>query len=220
MPSPLNAVLFDLDGTLLDTAADFAQVLNQLLMQHQREPLPYARIRETVSDGARALVHLGFGIDESDAGFETLRQELLALYQTQLAVHTRLFEGMDQVLAHLEHTGIPWGIVTNKPAAYTTPLLNALDLHSRCRIAVCPDHVKQRKPDPEGLLLACRHLGCSPDSAIYLGDHRRDIEAGRNAGMRTVACRFGYIHRDDDITSWQADFVVDSPTDIIPLINH
>ncbi|HUH37496.1 MAG TPA: HAD-IA family hydrolase [Spongiibacteraceae bacterium] len=213
-----RAVLFDLDGTLIDTAADFVAVLNQLLTRHQREVLPFARIRETVSDGARALVQLGFGIDESAAEFEFLRLELLALYQTQLAVHTRLFEGMDAVLAHLDQRDIPWAIVTNKPQAYTDPLLRALDLHQRCRIAVCPDHVSQRKPDPEGLLLACRHLGCPPESAIYLGDHRRDIEAGRNARMPTVACRYGYIHADDDIESWRADFIVDTPADIMTLL--
>lgn len=218
--SPPRALLFDLDGTLLDTAPDFEAVLNAMRADRNLPPLPAARVRETVSDGARALVTLGFGLAEDDAGFEVLRQELLARYADHLAVHTRLFPGMDGVLDALDARGLHWGIVTNKPSLYAAPLVDALGLASRCRALICPDHVRQRKPDPEGLLLACRQIGIEPTRALYAGDHRRDIEAGRNAGMRTIACAYGYVHQDEPATQWAADWTVQEAREILSVLGE
>jgi len=215
MPNPLQAILFDLDGTLLDTAPDFAFVINTLLERHGRAPQPYASIRATVSDGARGMVHGAFGYTDADPEFEPMRHELLALYANHLADNTRLFEGMDSVLQFCEANAIAWGVVTNKPSVYAMPLMRALRLDRRCASLVCPDHVQHRKPDPEPLLLACDQIGCAPASTLYVGDHRRDIEAGHNAGMPTIACAYGYVHPDDPCENWDADYVVRNPIDII-----
>lgn len=214
----LEAVLFDLDGTLLDTAPDFAVVVNQLRRRHGRLPLPYQPIRDTVSNGARALVSLAFELQEGDDRFETLRQELLELYEAHLAVETAVFPGIDPLLDWLDREGLPWGVVTNKPRRYAAPLLEALQLAGRCAALVCPDDVSRTKPDPEPLLLACRNMDCVAENAIYLGDHRRDIEAGINAGMKTLAAAYGYIDRSESIADWRADFIVDSAHDIQPLL--
>jgi phosphoglycolate phosphatase len=220
MPAPIKAVLFDLDGTLLDTAPDFAFVVNTLLERRGRPPLPFAQLRQCVSDGARGMVLCAFGGSDSDPQFEPLRQELLALYRTHLADNTRLFPGMAEVLAHIEARALPWGIVTNKPSAYAAPLLRALQLDARCAALVCPDHVRHRKPHPEPLQLACRQIGRETSATVYIGDHRRDIEAGRNAGMRTIACAFGYVHADDPCERWEADYVVREPQAIIAILEE
>lgn len=215
MSIPLQAILFDLDGTLLDTAPDFVFVVNTLLERHGRAPLPYAQIRQTVSDGARGMVHGAFGCGDGDPEFEPLRRELLALYSTHLADRSRLFDGMESVLQFLEMRNIPWGVVTNKPSVYAVPLMRALQLERRCAALVCPDHVRNRKPDPEPLLLACSRIDCEPRATLYVGDHRRDIEAGHNAGMQTIACAFGYVHSDDPCETWGADYVVKHARDIL-----
>lgn len=204
----LKAVLFDLDGTLLDTAADFTRVLNGMLNQHQRPLQHYDAVRRRVSDGARAVVNLGFGIDQDDPDFAPLLAEFLNRYEAQIAVETTLFPGMDAQLRRLEARGIQWGIVTNKPSRFTVPLLKALDLDARCGSAICPDHVTHRKPDPEPIYLACRELGVAPAEAVYVGDHRRDIDAGRNAGMATIACTFGYISEGELVEDWHPDYII------------
>ena len=218
--NPLAAVLFDLDGTLIDTAPDFAVVVNQLRKRHNHPPLSYAEVRATVSNGARALVTLALKLKEGDAGFDESRQELLQLYEQNLAVETCLFPGMSNVLEHLEQCQIPWGIVTNKPRKYAEPILAALQLHERCATLVCPDDVAKTKPDPEPMYLACKHIQCSPEHTLYLGDHRRDIDAGKNAAMKTLAVNYGYIGEDDPSTEWLADFYVDHADEIIPLLKQ
>lgn len=214
----LKAVLFDLDGTLLDTAPDFAVVVNQLRQNHGKPALDYNSIRASVSHGARALVTLAFQLQEEDQGFEDLRQELLQLYSNHLAVETTLFPGMNELLDWLEQEKLPWGIVTNKPRVYASPILQQLDLSERCRTLICPDDVRFSKPDPESLLLACDRIQCSASDTIYLGDHRRDIEAGQNAGMKTIAANYGYIDHEDPAESWNADFYIDQASDIVPLL--
>ena len=215
---PLKAVLFDLDGTLLDTGPEFFNIANQMLEQRGIAALDYAEFRETVSDGARGMVKKAFRIDEADAQFEPLRQQFLALYAQQLATRSELFAGMGDVLDYVESHGMVWGIVTNKPNAYAEPLLRALGLLERCAVLVCPDHVRERKPQPEALYLACDKIGCAIDEAIYLGDHRRDIESARNAGMTSVACAFGYVHADDPCENWGADIIVHDAIEIIPIL--
>ena len=219
-PLSLQAVLFDLDGTLIDTAPDFAMVVNLLLENHGKTELPYSAIRETVSHGARALVTLAFDLQEGEQGFDALRQELLDLYGQYLSVNTALFPGMHELLLWLETRDIPWGIVTNKPRRYAEPIVADLLLSERCSVMVCPDDVTKTKPDPEPMLLACKQIGCEAQHTLYIGDHRRDIEAGKNAGMKTVAVNYGYIEADDPTEDWQADFYVDHADEIQVLLSQ
>jgi phosphoglycolate phosphatase len=215
----LHGVLFDLDGTLLDTAADFTAVLNSMLDEHGRAPQSYDAVRRKVSDGARAVVSLGFEQTEDSDGFADLLNDFLDRYLAQLSVSTTLFPGMSEVLTHIESLGLKWGIVTNKPSRFTEPLLSAMQLSTRCGTAICPDHVTHRKPHPEPIYLACKEIDCLPANTIYVGDHKRDIDAGRNASMRTVACRYGYISENDSADNWGANYVVDTASDLIPLIS-
>ncbi len=210
MSRQLQAVLFDLDGTLLDTAPDFAVVLNTMLQRHGRTPLPFEAIRRNVSNGARALVQLGFNIGDQHPQFSPLLEELLDQYRRRLSVDTRLFEGMSQLLDLLEARKLAWGIVTNKPALYTDAILHDLELAQRCATAICPDHVAHRKPHAEPIHAACAVIGCEPKDAIYIGDHRRDIEAGINAGMPTIAAGYGYVSAEDPPESWGANQVAAS----------
>lgn len=209
-PSRWQGVLFDLDGTLLDTAPDFIVVLNTMLTDRGRAPLPAEDIRAVVSNGARALVALAFGGQPGEPEFEALNLELRDRYSRHLAVHTHLFPGLDDVLHRLESAGIPWGIVTNKPSQYTLPILDALALRARCASVVCPDQVTNTKPHPEPMFKAAEEMGVPAARCIYVGDHERDIAAGRNAGMATVIAGWGYIGADEDPKSWHADFHVDS----------
>ncbi len=215
---PLRAVVFDLDGTLLDTAPDFVFVLNRLREEEGLPPLDPTLIRNTVSDGARALVTLGFELQEEDEGFEPLRLRLLELYSEHLAVKSGLFPGIAGLLEFLQQKGLAWGIATNKPELYTTPLLAALGLQPDC--VICPDHVSERKPHAESLLLASRLLACEPQQILYVGDHQRDIACGINAGSPTVAAAYGYVHQDDDVSLWQADHIVHQPEDLLPLVRQ
>lgn len=218
---PLDAVLFDLDGTLVDTAPDFAAVLNTLCKRHGKTVVDFADIRSTVSHGARALLNLAFGINESDEKYEQLLQELLSLYSQHLAVESTLFPGIEDLLNWLDSQSLPWGVVTNKPRAYAEPILAALNLSERCHTLVCPDDVTHTKPNAEPMLLACKQLACNPINTLYIGDHRRDIEAGRNASMRTIAANYGYIDPSDPAIDWQADFYVDHAKEITStLIDH
>ncbi len=213
--SDTQAVLFDLDGTLIDSAPTFAKVLNMLLQKHGKDALPFERIRTQVSHGARALITLGFGLNEADKGFELLRQELLDIYEAHIDEGSALFDGMDELLQHIEGIGIPWGIVTNKPTRFTFPLLEKLNINERCAVVVCPDDVEHTKPHPEPNLLACFRLNVDPEKCIYFGDHDRDIASGRAAGMQTVAALYGYIEPNDDPQNWQADFYINHPLDCI-----
>lgn len=216
----LDAVLFDLDGTLLDTAPDFYVVVNQLCDKHQINNISYKEIRATVSHGARALITLAFNLQPGDTHFEDRREELLHLYSQHLAVKTTLFSGLDELLQWLESESIHWGIVTNKPRRYAEPILSALSLDERCGVLVCPDDVTHTKPDPEPLLLACKQLNCQPLNTLYVGDHRRDIEAGQRAGMQTIAAGYGYIDPSDPSQNWGADHHIDEAHTILPLIQR
>ena len=204
-----EAVLFDLDGTLLDTAPDFIRVVNQQRLLHNQDTLAPHLIRETVSNGARALIKLAFNLEAGDEDFVNRHTELLALYEESIAEETVFFPGIDLFLKQLEENSIPWGIVTNKPSRFTLPLLERLKLNDRCSVTVCPDDVTHSKPHPEPLLLACDKLNCSPDRSIYIGDHERDIEAGRSAGMITIAARYGYIDTPERVDDWNADLIID-----------
>jgi phosphoglycolate phosphatase len=213
-------VLFDLDGTLIDTAPDFIQVVNKLLEEEQRTSIDSNLIYQTVSDGARALVKLAFAIEEDAEEFPKLNQRLLDLYKEQIkATEAFLYPSLDSLLQKLEQARIPWGIVTNKPELYTVALLNELALSERCSVLICPDHVKNRKPHPEPILLACEKLHCDIEKTVYIGDHQRDIQAAKNADVIAIAAGYGYLNAESKIEEWYADFIVHQPEQIEPLLN-
>ncbi len=215
----VDAVLFDLDGTLLDTAPDFINVLQQLCAEQNRSCPDEIAIRRSVSHGARSLVTLAFDINEGEPAFEALRQRLLQIYADNLGTHTSIYPGIQAVLDHLKTNAIGWGVVTNKPSIYAAPLLAAMGFEPPAGALVCPDHVTQTKPHPEPLLKAAAQLGCEATRCIYVGDHRRDIEAGAAAGMATVAALYGYIDPADPAADWNADFAIERPEDIIVTLN-
>jgi 2-phosphoglycolate phosphatase len=211
----IRTVLFDLDGTLLDTAPDLADALNALLAEHHRPPRAFEQIRGVVSHGGIALIRLGFELDESHPDFQTLRQRLLALYRDNLSRKTRPFPGMDEVLDQLETQGYNWGVVTNKPGWLTNPLLKDLGLFSRAACVVSGDTLATRKPHPAPMLFACEQAGSTPEQCVYVGDAERDIEAGRNARMHTLVALFGYLQAHDRPQEWNADGMIQVPSDLL-----
>jgi 2-phosphoglycolate phosphatase len=213
-PAPVEAVLFDLDGTLLDTAPDMGGALNELRAENSLEPLPAAQIRPHVSHGATALVQLGFPRATPEE-FAKLRERFLVLYSQRVAVETQPFEGTLTLLEMLEQKQMPWGIVTNKPAWLTEPLLNALGLRERAGSVVSGDTFPERKPHPRPLLHAAAELGVQPHRCIFVGDAERDVRAARAAEMRALVARFGYIDATEDVAAWAADGCIDNPMQVL-----
>lgn len=210
-----RAVLFDLDGTLADTAPDLGGALNRLLVEHGRAAIPLERSRPHTSSGARGMIAEGFGIAPGHADYEPLKDRFLALYAANLCERTALFPGMLELLASLEGRSIPWGIVTNKAARFTDPLVALLGLTPRAACIVSGDTTAHAKPHPAPLLHAARLIDVPPAACLYVGDDLRDIESARAAGMRSVAVRFGYLGSGAPPDAWGADFVIDHPTEII-----
>ena len=211
----IRTVLFDLDGTLLDTAPDLTYALNQVLAEESRPALPLATLRPLVSHGARALIRYAFGLEPGDPGFEARRQRLLEVYRANLARETRPFPGIIEVLDCLSARGLNWGVVTNKPSWLTQPLLAALALLDRAACVVSGDTAEYAKPHPAPMLLACRQAGSQAFECLCVGDARRDIEAGRNAGMQTLIAGFGYVPPDVDTSGWKADGFIQRPAEIL-----
>ncbi len=205
----LHAVFFDLDGTLLDTAPDLSNALNRLLTEKGQPSVPLEVARDVVSDGAYALLKLGFGVNQNDPETPELRKRLLDFYLDDLNSGTTFFPGLEELLNKFSEQKIDWGIVTNKPEPYATPLIESFDFSRNPVCLICPEHVTNRKPDPEPLILACEQANCSLDSAIYIGDHIRDIQCGINAGVKTIAVNYGYIADNDSAHNWGADHVVE-----------
>jgi 2-phosphoglycolate phosphatase len=216
----IRTVLFDLDGTLLDTAPDLADALNAVLRENHRPPRSFEEIRGVVSHGGMALIRLGFELDESHPDFQPLRQRLLALYRDNLSRRTRPFPGMNEVLDQLETLGYNWGVVTNKPGWLTDPLLKDLGLFSRADCIVSGDTLETRKPHPAPMLYACEQIGSTPEQCVYVGDAQRDVEAGRNAGMHTLVALFGYFQKHDRPHEWHADGVIHAPLDLLDWLSH
>lgn len=218
MRLPLTGVLFDLDGTLLDTAPDMHYALELLMEEHGRAPLPFAAVRDHVSHGSRALVQLGFP-DLDEPAREGLKQRYLDLYAGNLCHRTGLFPGMGEILAEMEARGLRLGVVTNKPGWLTLPLLEALGLTSRFVTIVSGDTLPQRKPSPEPMWHAARQARGEPRHFVYIGDAERDIAAGRAAGMYTLVARWGYIDAGEDPDSWQADAQLREPAEFWPWLD-
>ncbi|MFT4562385.1 MAG: 2-phosphoglycolate phosphatase [Gammaproteobacteria bacterium] len=207
--------LFDLDGTLLDTAPDLASALNRVRAKSNLRPIGFEKIRPLVSHGSYALSRLGCEFPEQSTEFEQFRLDLLDQYAQNLALETRLFEGMDQLLLTLENSEVPWGIVTNKPAWLTDPLLSQLELDRRAAVIVSGDTIAQKKPHPAPLLLAAERMRALASQCVYIGDAERDITGGKAAGMRTIAVRYGYLADGESPDSWGADVIVNSASEII-----
>ena len=217
-----EAILFDLDGTLIDTAPDMGGALNNLLREENREPLPLASIRPYVSQGGLVLTRLGFGNSVAEVDIEPLRQRFLQHYLAIIARESLLFDGFETVLADLEAHSIPWGIVTNKPEWLTHPLLEQLELAARAAVVIGGDTLAQRKPHPQPLLVAAERIGVDARKCVYVGDDERDIVAGRAAQMKTLVAAWGYIEDATEIANWNADGIIDKPSDLLqhPILNN
>jgi len=212
----LRAVLFDLDGTLLDTAPDFETAINRLLTEENREHLGRRDIELMVSNGSASLVSQAFNIDTAHGSFASLRDRLLAHYMDVITERTRYYPGIAESLELIRSLGLGFGIVTNKPEIFTRKILKSLNI--RPDVYVCPDQVKSPKPDPEGVLLACRRLDCDPRQTLFVGDHNRDIMAGRAAAARTAAAAYGYVPAGDDPMTWNADYLLHRADELPPLL--
>ena len=214
-PPALDTVLFDLDGTLLDTAPDLVGAANELLAEHGRPPLLTGFYAPVVSHGSAAMIARSFDLALDDPRMETLRQRFLTLYRERVSRLTRPFDGIPELLDQLDAAGLRWGVVTNKPGWLTEPLLQDLDLARRAACIVSGDSVQRRKPDPRPVTLACEHLGITPERAVVVGDARRDVSAGRRAGTATIVALFGYITGEDAPTRWGADGLIGHPGELV-----
>lgn len=208
-----KALLFDLDGTLVDTAPDLARATNALRAHHGLEPLPFETIRAQVSNGGSALVTLALGLDAEHPEHATARDFLLDAYGKDVAVESQVFAGLERLLELWALPPRAWGIVTNKPRAYTVPLIEALGLTPGALL--CADDLPVRKPAPEPLWEAARQLGVEPAACWYIGDHARDMQAARAAGMAAIAVGYGYIDENEDRHNWQADIWFERPADLV-----
>lgn len=216
--APIRGVLFDLDGTLLDSAPDLAGAANRLRADHGLAPLPLAALRPLVSSGARGMVEGAFGVKPGDSRFEELRDAFLAHYEAGLLNSTGPFPGIEPLLAALERAAVPWGIVTNKATRFTTPIVAGLGLDRRAGVVVCGDTTPHAKPHPEPLLAAARVLGVAPDGVVYVGDDLRDAQSARAAGMRMIAATWGYLGLGEPVEAWGADVIAADPAELAGLL--
>ncbi len=216
----IKTVLFDLDGTLADTAPDLADALNFTLRKNGYDELSLKEIRPHVSNGSIALIEFGFNMNAKHKDFNQYRDELLNYYTENIANKTSLFTGFDTVLDTIESRGLNWGIVTNKPSYLTNPLLQQLQLYNRAVTIVSSDTLEFRKPHPAPMLHACKEAGSTPSECIFIGDAERDIQAGRNAEMQTLIAMFGYISETDKPEAWGADGYIHHAHDIINWLDN
>ncbi|HXC39225.1 MAG TPA: phosphoglycolate phosphatase [Burkholderiales bacterium] len=211
----IRTVLFDLDGTLADTAPDLAHALNRLLAEQGLPPLPLEYARPWTSSGARGLIKAGLDMDPTDPRYEALRVRFLDLYAEDICVHTRLFPGMEELLRGIEARGLRWGIVTNKAERFTLPLVRAMGLDQRAACVVGGDTTPHAKPHPAPLLHAAGLVGDSPEQCLYVGDDLRDVQSARAAGMPVLAAAFGYLGKDGDPRTWGADGIIQTPLETL-----
>jgi len=210
-----EAVLFDLDGTLIDSAPDLAGAANDLRAEHGLPPLPFAALRPMVGAGARGMVGAALGVKPGDPTFEALRDAFLARYAQVLLERTRVFDGVQPVLQVLDSVGVRWGIVTNKAARFTEPIVDGLALRTRATALVCGDTTAHSKPHPAPLLEAARQLSLQASSCVYVGDDLRDVVAGRAAGMATLIAQWGYLGDGPPVHEWGADAILATPMDLL-----
>jgi phosphoglycolate phosphatase len=210
-----QAVLFDLDGTLLDTVPDLVYSLNLLRQDQGLSDIPVSSIRGIANLGSRAMIKCAFDIKDNDPQLPALREKFLDLYHQHPANFTQFFPNIDKVLQHLNHRDIPWGIVTNKPTRHTDVLLKALKIDHLPHCIVCGDSLSKAKPHPEPILHACKQLNIHPNECLFVGDAATDVQARKAAGTRSLVALYGYIAMTDDPYSWKADGYVHEPIEII-----
>lgn len=210
-----KAVLFDFDGTIADTAPDLGRALNRQRAARNQSPLPIELIRTEASAGARGLLNLGFNLKPGDLEYQAMREEFLSFYTEQLCQDTCLFPGIAELLEQLDNQAIPWGIVTNKPARFTQPLMHLLDLYHRAACIISGDDTPYSKPHPEPLLTACRLINIPPDCCIYLGDDIRDVQASLAAGVKPVVALYGYLGNCASPETWGAAELINHPADLL-----
>jgi N-acetyl-D-muramate 6-phosphate phosphatase len=212
-----RALLFDLDGTLIDSAPDLAGTCNDMRAARGLAPLPFAALRPMVGSGARGMVGVGFSIGPGESGYLELREEFLRRYEARMTELTRPFADVGPLLEQLRREGLPWGIVTNKIAHLAEPLVAALGFAATAGAIVCGDTTPHSKPHPAPLLEAARRIGVEPGECVYVGDDRRDVEAGRAAGMATVVAAWGYLGVGEPVAVWGADAIIGAPRELMPL---
>lgn len=218
-PGPhTQAVLFDLDGTLIDTAPEFIHIGLQLRAAAGLAPMSGDIIRQSVSGGAISMVQTALELSATDPQFETWRRQFLTLYEAELGQYSAPYPGLVELIAELHGAGVSWGVVTNKLERFAAPLMNRMPFDPPAGAVITPDHVAQPKPDPEAILLACKHLGASPKHSLFIGDHLRDIEAGKSAGCYTIAAAYGYLAAEESASLWGADAVALSSKHLADLI--
>ncbi len=215
MTTSIRAVLFDLDGTLIDSAPDLAAAANELRSVRGLPALPYEALRPMVGTGARGMLGVAIALTPADPGFIEARDEFLARYEQRMTTLTHVFPAMAKVIDALDQARLPWGIVTNKAERFALPLVLALGLGQRSAVVVCGDTTPQAKPHPEPLLEAARRMQVEPAACAYVGDDLRDVQAGRAAGMRTVAAAWGYLGKSEPIDAWAADHVINEPAQLL-----
>ncbi len=214
-----KAVLFDLDGTFADTAPDLADALNKVRLENDLPALPLEDVRLETSNGAHALIKMGFQLEKDDPMFSQLKDRLLENYSNNIAQYTTLFDGIEDLLQKLEQQNILWGIVTNKPERFTNPLMKELGITPRTNCIVSGDTTAHSKPHPESLIYAAKLLNLTPFECLYIGDAERDIQAARNAGMPSLVAMFGYLGSDDHPETWGADGSIDHPLEVLTRLN-
>ena len=216
----LHAVMFDLDGTLIDTAPEFIEIGHKLRAQAGLAPIPSDVVRHSVSQGAVGMVQSALDIGVDDPKFEYWRRRFLALYEENLGQKSAPYPGLLSLVKALGKAGISWGVVTNKLERFAKPLMDKMGFVPIAGTIVTPDHVAHAKPHPEAVNLACHKVGCEPCETLFVGDHLRDIEAGRAAGCRTIAAAYGYLTEGESAHAWQADAVVNSSEELAELIER
>lgn len=218
-PIDYQAILFDLDGTLCDTALDFTLALNRLLAEEQRPTLSLSNIRSQVSNGAMAIIKNAFSDIDDENRLTELKEQLIAYYQEHIVWHTQLYPGLEKLLLQLQEKQVPWGIVSNKPEALTIEIVRLLKLDYAPQAIIGGDTLSVAKPHPDPLILAANLCRVAPESCVYIGDHHRDIIAAKAAGMISIAASFGYLAPNESAHDWGADWVVDSPFQLLSLLN-
>lgn len=216
----INGILFDLDGTLLDTAADLTAALNHVLISQRTKPLSINDVRSRISSGVAGLLNLGLQIEAKDPIFPRLRKQFLDYYARHICVHTHLFPGVETLINYLQEKKWPWGIVTNKSTFLTEYLIKKFPLLNKAKCIIAGDTLKYSKPHPLPLLHACECIACLPEQCVYVGDAKRDIEAANAAGMYSLIALYGYINSKDDVNKWAATDKISSPRDIIEYLGQ
>lgn len=215
----VRAVLFDLDGTLIDSAPDLGAAADLMRVARGMPSLPHERYRHMAGSGARGMIDVAFGLAADHPDYESLREEFLTHYEARMTRLTQVFDEVPELLDALHRAGLFWGVVTNKAQRFTLPLTASMTVFRTARAVVCGDTTPHTKPHPAPLLEAARRLALDPVHCIYVGDDERDIRAGRAAGMATVAARYGYLGVHKDVETWQADAIIDSPAALLKLLN-